>query len=207
MSRVRRRHHVVRLCSTLLIGLLSLIAFSAEANALFVGLFPITATTGALSITINAPTVVTLTCTSASIKSTFTNTATGVLTAPASIPLADALKNPCSLGGSPATVTQMSAWSGILTALSSGSTITGFQYTIVIPTGGLSVRTASGCLFTLGGTLAAALTTTPTSTFPFTLGTLGLTVNSTNGSIGCLGLKITPGLTATLTATYTIPTM
>jgi hypothetical protein len=207
MSRIHRSHHVARFASAWLVGLLSLVAFGAEAHALSVSPTTLPATSGTLTITINTSTPVRLTCGSSSIVSVFTNTATGVLTAPSTIPLGSAQKNTCTLAGTGATVTQTSAWSGLLTSLSSGGSLTGLQYTITLPARGISIRTAAGCQFTLGGTLAAGLTANPATTIPFTTGALTLTVDSTNGAIACVALRVSPGLTATLVGTYSIPSL
>src|SRR5689334_3385714 len=134
MSHIRLGRGVVLFFSALLVGLLSLAAFSAKVHALAVSPNPLVGTSGTLTITINSPTPRSLTCASSSLVSVFTNTATGVLTAPSAIPLGNVLKNSCLLAGTGATVTQTSAWSGTLTALPSGGSITGLQYTVVIPT-------------------------------------------------------------------------
>ncbi len=96
----------------------------------------------------------------------------------------------CRLNGNTANITQAAAWSGQITALLSGSSITGALLRITIPSNGIRVA-ATGCsTLALGGS-ASALTTVTARTPPALVSVTSLTF--TNAGLDTLAVVATTG--------------
>jgi hypothetical protein len=189
----------------LMVGIFSVVAFVAVASsASALTISPSTTLTGRAGSTtlrinpVGGGTAIDAVCASSSITVTATNTASGVTTAPGSSALGNALFNTCTLSGTGLTVTQTSAWTGSVTALASGGSVTGATIRVVVPSRGVSFRTAAGCQFTVSGYRDSDLLTGSTFTsIPFATATLSLAVDSTNGALSCTAARIAVGATAT----------
>jgi hypothetical protein len=189
----------------LMVGLFSLVAFVAfasSASALTSSTGSITGTAGGTTLTITtAGGPINATCASSSVAGTITNTASGVSTAPVAIPLGRAAFNTCRLAGTNLTVTQTSAWTGVVTGL--GNPVTGATLAITVPAAGVSFSSANGCRFTVSGTRTSNLVAAnPFSSIPFTAGSSTLRVDSATGCSPIPGIAV--GNTANFLATYTI---
>ena len=203
-----------------LIGLSSIAAFvvfTSSARALIASPTSLSAVAGGTTLRIN-PTgggSVDATCTGSTISGTITNTGTGVATAPVSIPAGSAIFRPCILAGGNLTVTQVSAWSGVVTVLLDlSNNVTGVELAITVPSRGVTFASAAGCNFTVSGRrtiLTTAITSLGAGTgtalirnISATVPDLTLIVDSTNGSLACSAARIAVNNTSTFLGTYSL---
>lgn len=194
-------------------SIVAFVAFASSAPALTATPTSLFGTAGGTTLRANtAAGSIDATCTGSTLSGRIANTAAGVSTAPTTIPLGSAIFSPCLLAGGGLTVTQTSAWTGTITALLLGAAIVGVQLRVVVPSGGVSFASGSGCRFTVSGSrtiLTTNLTTLGLGTALIrsagaAIPDLTLTIDRVTSSAACAAAGIGVGSTGTFLGTYSL---